>query len=68
MDNDCSTVHAVHSGETVAAFANHAAVQLSGSKVISNDNVHDRGSCRADLLQTGISSMLRRAALPARVA
>ena len=33
--------HAVHSGETTAAFANHAAVKLSGSIGTSNDNVHD---------------------------
>ncbi len=60
--------HAVHSGEIIAAFANHAAVKLTGSMVISNDIVHDRGSYCADMLQTGISSILLRAVLLDRLA
>jgi len=34
-----------------------AAVYLTGSMVIKNDQVHDRGSYHADMLQTGIFSM-----------
>jgi len=31
-----------------------AAVHLTGSMVINNDEVHDKGSYYADMLQTGI--------------
>jgi len=31
-----------------------ATVHLTGSMVINNDEVHDRGSYYADMLQTGI--------------
>ncbi len=35
-----------------------AAVYLTGSMIIKNEQVHDRGSYHADMLQTCVFSML----------